>query len=133
MRSFDTNVILRLVIEDDPEQCERAGRAFERAVAEGGAFFSATALIEAVWVLRVACKQDRAAIVGALRRLVDAVGVTVEREALIRRAIGLFAAGTADFSDYVILESSREADALPVLTFDERFARASGVQVVPPT
>lgn len=42
----------------------------------------------------------------------------------------LFAAGSADFSDYVILEASREADALPVLTFDERFARAAGVELV---
>ena len=54
MRSFDTNVAVRLVVEDDPAQCERAGRAFRRAVAEGGVFFSATVLVEVAWVLRVA-------------------------------------------------------------------------------
>jgi len=32
MRSFDTNVAVRLVIEDDPAQCDRADRAFRRAV-----------------------------------------------------------------------------------------------------
>jgi predicted nucleic-acid-binding protein len=42
MKSFDTNVAVRLVVEDDPTQCERAERAFRRAVAEGGVFFSAT-------------------------------------------------------------------------------------------
>jgi len=28
VKSFDTNVVLRLVVEDDPAQCERAGRVF---------------------------------------------------------------------------------------------------------
>ena len=131
MKSFDTNVAVRLVIEDDPEQCERAGIAFRRAVSEGGVFFSATVLVEVAWVLRVACKQDRAAIAAALRRLVSSAGVTVEHDPIVRRAIIAFEAGPADFSDYFIRESSREANALPVLTFDARFARGAGVELVP--
>ena len=131
MISFDTNVVLRLVVDDDPAQCKRAASAFRSAVSEGGAFFSATVLIEVAWVLRVACKQDRAAIAAALRRLVDSAGVTVEHDATVRRAIAAFEAGPADFSDYFIRESSREAGALPVLTFDEHFARGEGVELVP--
>lgn len=131
MKSFDTNVAVRLLVEDDPAQCERAGRAFRRAVAEGGAFFSSTVIVEVAWVLRVACKQDRATIAAALRKLVDAVGVTIEKEAIVRRALADFEAGPADFSDYFIRESSREASALPVLTFDERFARSADVELVP--
>jgi predicted nucleic-acid-binding protein len=131
MKSFDTNVVLRLVVEDDPAQCERAGRAYRAAIAEGGVFLSATVLVEVAWVLRVACKQDRATIASALRRLVGSAGVTVEHEAAARRAILAFEAGPADFSDYFILESSRDAGALPVLTFDERFARGADVELVP--
>lgn len=133
MTSFDTNVVVRLVVEDDPEQCERAGIAFRRCVSEGGVFFSATVLVEVAWVLRVACKLDRAAIAAALRRLVGSAGVTVEHDAIVRRAISAFEVGPADFSDYVILESSREANALPVMTFDERFARSAGVESVKQT
>ncbi len=59
MRSFDTNVAVRLVIDDDPAQCARADRAFRRAVTEGGVFFSATVLVEVAWVLRVACAPSR--------------------------------------------------------------------------
>jgi predicted nucleic-acid-binding protein len=51
--------------------------------------------------------------------------------AIVRRAIVAFEAGPADFSDYFIRESSREASALPVLTFDERFARGADVELVP--
>ena len=131
MKSFDTNVVVRLVVEDDPAQCERAGRAFRQAVAEGGVFFSATVLVEVAWVLRVACKQDRATIAAALRKLINAAGVTIEHDPIVRRAIVAFETGSADFSDYFIRESSREASALPVLTFDERFARGTDVELVP--
>ena len=93
MKSFDTNVAVRLIVVDDVEQCERAARAFRRAVADGGAFFSATVMIEVAWVLRVAYKQDRAAITAALRRFVGTVGVTVEHDAIVRRAIDAFETG----------------------------------------
>ena len=82
-------------------------------------------------MFRVACKHDRPTIAPALRRLVDTVGVTVEHDASVRRAIIAFDAGPADFSDYFIRETSREAGALLVLTFDERFARGAGVELVP--
>ncbi|MSP74067.1 MAG: hypothetical protein EXR76_18195 [Myxococcales bacterium] len=72
-----------------------------------------------------------AAITAALRRLVGSAGVTIEHDAIVRRANTAFEAGPADSSDDLIRESSREAGALPVLTFDERFARGPGVELVP--
>ncbi len=37
MKSFDTNVAVRLIVEDEPKQCERAARAFRQGgVAAGG-------------------------------------------------------------------------------------------------
>jgi predicted nucleic-acid-binding protein len=50
-----------------------------------------------------------------------------EHDAIVRRAIDAFDSGTADFSDYFIHESSKEAGALRVLTFDKNFAREAGV------
>jgi len=125
MKSFDTNVALRLLVADDPAQCERAARAFREAV-----FLAATVLVELSWVLRVACKQDRASIASALIRLVSTDGVTAEDEAGIRQALAAYESGSADFADYYIRESSRAAEALPVLTFDERFARSDDVELV---
>ena len=45
---------------------------------------SATVLVEIAWVLRVACKQDRATITVSLRKLVDSA-VTVEHDAVVRQ------------------------------------------------
>jgi predicted nucleic-acid-binding protein len=132
VKSFDTNVVVRILVKDDPEQYQRAEAAWRKAVAEDGVFLSTTVLVEVVWVLRAACKLDRANIIGALRRLIDSEGVTVDEEAIVRRAVDSFEAGAADFSDYIIRETAREANALPVLTFDQQFAREPDVQMVAP-
>jgi predicted nucleic-acid-binding protein len=113
METFDTNVVLRLIYRDDPEQAERASRAWRG--------------VELAWVLRVAAKFERAAIAAALGALCDSEGVTVDEERRVRRALVLYETGPADFSDYLLLEAAREIGALPVVTFDQRFAKEADV------
>lgn len=129
--SFDTNVVLRLLVVDDPAQGERAEQAYRTAIAADGVFISVTVLVEVTWVLRVSFKLDRTAVAAALRTLVRADGLLVERAFVVSRALAAYEGGTADFADYVILESAREASALPVVTFDERLAREPDVRLVP--
>jgi len=81
-------------------------------------------------VLLIAYKFQRPTIVESLRRLLGSQGVTVERESIVLTALRQYESGTADFSDHVILESARRGDALPVRTFDERFARSELVELV---
>lgn len=131
MESLDTNVVLRLVYRDDPEQADRAGRAWRKALDSGGIYLTTTVLIELAWVLRAAAKFDRRAIASALADLCDSQGVTVEHEGRVRRALGRFQRSAADFSDCLLLEAARDADALPVVTFDERFAREPDVELAP--
>jgi predicted nucleic-acid-binding protein len=130
METFDTNVVLRVVYRDDPGQADRAAAAWQSAVESGGIFLSTVVLVELAWVLRVAAKFDRAAIAAALESLCDAQGVSVDEAQRVHRAIARFKVGAADFSDCMILEAARDAGALPVSTFDERFATEPDVQLV---
>jgi predicted nucleic-acid-binding protein len=130
METFDTNVVLRVVYRDDPGQADRAAAAWQAAVDSGGIFLATVVLVELTWVLRVAAKFDRAAIAAALESLCDSHGVSVEEEERVRRAIARFRIGAADFSDCLILETARDAGALPVSTFDTLFAREPDVQLV---
>lgn len=130
METFDTNVLLRVVYQDDAAQVESARRAWTAAVEGGGIFVTTTSLIELAWVLRSAARLDRATIAAALRRLCDAQAVTVEAEHRVRRALGQFAAGRADFADYGLLETAADADALPVVTFDRVFAGDARVRLM---
>jgi len=67
----------------------------------------------------------------ALRRLVRTEGVIAEDEAAILRVLAAFETGPADFSDYLILDAARYAEALPLWTFDEQLAGATGAKMVP--
>ena len=129
METFDTNVVLRLVYRDDEAQATRATEAWTRAVGAGGIFLTTVVLVELAWVLRVAARFERPAITAALRSVCGSQGVTVEQSERVHRAIERFETGSADFSDCMVLEAAREAGALPVRTFDARFAREAGVEL----
>lgn len=65
------------------------------------------------------------------RAFLDTEGVTVEEAPLVLFSLALFEAGEADFSDYMILEHARRAQALPLWTFDGPLAQADGAARVP--
>ena len=52
MRTLDTNVIVRLLVGDDPQQTPIAERAFLAAVACGGVYLPDVLLAEVALVLR---------------------------------------------------------------------------------
>ncbi len=131
MQALDTNVVVRLLVRDDEEQCRRAEQLYRRAIAAGGVWIPSVVIVETAWVLRVAYTFDRAAIATALRRLVGAEGVVAEDEAATLRALAAFETGPADFSDYFILDCARRAEASPLWTFDEQLGRAAGAKLVP--
>jgi len=130
VEAFDTNVIVRLCVRDDEEQYRRAELVFRRATAGAGAWLSSVVLAEIAWVLRSAYKFDRATTAATLRRLLAIEGVHVEDEVTAHLALAAFAAGSADFADYLILESARRGGALPLHTFDERLSRSNGTKLV---
>lgn len=130
MEAFDTNVVVRLIVRDDEAQCRVAERTFRAAVATGGAWIGSIVLVEVSWVLRVAYKFDRATIAAALRRLAGTEGVHIEDAATTELALSGYESGSADFSDFFLLESARRGGALPLHTFDERLSRADGAKLV---
>ena len=129
MVTLDTNVVLRIVYKDEQSQAARAVHAWQSAANSGGVFLTTTVLVELAWVLRVAAKFNRGAIAEALRRLCDSEDVTVQDESTVQNALKRYESGFADFSDCLILEVASGAGALPVVTFDEKFAREPGVEM----
>ena len=121
MKAVDTNVLVRVLTRDDPEQA----RAAAEVMRSGPVFIACTVLLETEWVLRHAYGFDRAEIGRALRALVDLTGVVVDGEAAVRSALAWHASGI-DLAD--ALHLARSADADELVTFDRRFAkRAEGV------
>jgi predicted nucleic-acid-binding protein len=125
MRAIDTNVLVRFLVGDDPDQASRAASVFARAALEGERLFIPQIVVcELVWVLGYAYGKSRAEIAAGLHTLLRARQLTFEEIDQVRSALERFAAGDGDLADWLIWERSRAAGADGVWTFDGRLLRS---------
>lgn len=129
MVAFDTNVIVRVLVGDDPVQTKKAEKAFVSHVNDSGVFVSLVVLAETSWVLAAAYQWDRATIHGRVRRLVRTRNVVIEDLELVERALDEYVTGKAELADYLILGKARTA-ADQLLTFDKKLAREADAALV---
>ena len=87
MRALDTNVLVWLIVRDDPHQVARA-----EAFVESGAWVSLIVLAEAVWVLQSAYELDRERVATVVGMLLDHDRLTLQDEDVVRRAHETFGA-----------------------------------------
>lgn len=128
MIALDTNVIVRVITKDDPEQLPIA-----LAVLQSESLWVAkTVLLETEWVLRYTYDLSRESILLAFRRFLGYRRIRVEDRAAVLRALRLYRHGM-DLADALHLASSLPAGFF--VTFDRRLARRAGDLhdgVVPP-
>lgn len=124
MRAADTNVVLRLLVRDDPAQLAAASRA-----AAGGLWISHVVLLEVVWVLRSGYGRDRQAIAEAIGRLINTAEFAVQDPDVVRASAARFAAHPrVEFADCLILEIATKAGQLPLATFDAVLGELDGAE-----
>jgi predicted nucleic-acid-binding protein len=111
MHAVDTNVLVRLLVQDDPAQSERARRLFERETI----FLPKTVLVETEWVLRRLYGFDSTRLAGALGAAAALENVRCEDATAVHLALQAYARGM-DFADALHVASSASADAFA--TFD---------------
>ena len=132
MIALDTNVLVRFLVEDDPQQCAAAARVVDDAVAAGEPIYlSDLVLAELVWVLERAYGFSREDISATLRRLFSAAAAVFDSSARVARAIERYDAGKAGFADYLLVQHALAAGAAAFYTFDKRL-HAEELAVEPP-
>lgn len=130
MIALDTNVLVRFLVEDDPEQHRRAVRLMERASVSGEPLWiSEVVLCELVWVLRYAYKVKRRELTQALRSLSQARQLLISSKESVSSAIDSFSKGKGDFADYLIRECAFAHGASSVATFDRALLADEGFAV----
>jgi predicted nucleic-acid-binding protein len=128
--AFDTNVLVRVLVGDDPAQTKKAEHAFIRHTRGDGVFVSLLVLAEIAWVLADGYQWGRTIIYDRLMRLVRTRGIMVEDLNLVADALDGYRNGKADLADYLILEKAQDAGAVALLTFDRMLAREGHVNLL---
>lgn len=124
MRAVDTNVLVRLVVRDSPEQVRLA----ESFIASG-AWVSHLVLAEAMWVLDAVYDRTPEQIAGAIDMLLNHKDLTIQDTEVVTSALEHFRKRPAlGFSDCLVLEIARKAGHIPLGTFDRGLAKLDGTK-----
>ena len=131
MIAVHTNVLVRLLVGDDPSQAAKAQGLFDRA-AEGGVsvWVSDTVLVELVWTLGRAYAPDRRDIVKALRALSSHGTVALDSPAAARSANDAFEHGPADVADCLLSVKAQAVGCDQLGTFDCGMKGLPGVKLM---
>ena len=130
MIAVDTNVLVRYLVRDDPEQAEAARALLQSATAVRPAYVCREVVVEMVWVLERAYGYSRERIATILEELVATEGLVVEEGDDVACAALRYRSAAAGFSDLMVLSAARRAAALPLYTFDRKAARLEAVELL---
>jgi predicted nucleic-acid-binding protein len=123
--AVDTNVLVRLLVKDDPHQYAAARKLVEDAETAGEPLLVLLcALLETEWVLRSRYKLDKASIAGAFTAMLESAGVEFEHEPTVEEALYVWAQHPrSDFSDCLLAARAAHLGRSRFLTFDARAAQ----------
>ena len=118
MLAIDTNLVVRYLTADHPQQSPKA----KALIDSEDVFVCTTVLLESEWVLRSVYGFTPVRVAKALGAFAGLPSVTLEDAALTAKALDWTARGM-DFADALHLAKAQGCDAF--VSFDRRFARAA--------
>lgn len=124
MRAIDTNVLVRLIAQDDKVQASAAKSFITR-----GAWVSHLALVETTWVLASVYDIAPKGIATAVEMLLNHKDISLQDPDVVAAALLHFSKKPSlGFSDCMMLETARKAGHLPLATFDKALGKLDGAQ-----
>lgn len=125
MRAVDTNLLVRLVIRDDPQQATAAAAFIAK-----GAWVSHVVLAEFVWVLESVYDRSAAQVALAVDMLMEHEHLTIQDADVAWAALREFRRKPAiGFADCLVLAIAVKAGHLPLGTFDRRLSKLDGAEL----
>jgi predicted nucleic-acid-binding protein len=124
MIGLDTNVLVRYLAQDDPDQSARATEIIEgRLSDQNPGFVSVVAMAETVWVLERAYGLSDEDLVAAIERTLQADVLVIESEQEVFAAMVALEEGRGSFPDALIGALGAKAGCSATLTFDRQALR----------
>jgi predicted nucleic-acid-binding protein len=116
MIAIDTNILVRIVTNDDPVQAQRATNILQKHAI----FISKTVLLELEWVLRFSYALERTIILSTLQKILTTDNFTIEQNSAIEQSLQWYEKGM-DFADALHLASSLHAEKF--VSFDKKLIK----------
>lgn len=131
MIGLDTNVLVRYLTQDDPQQAALATAFIEGELsASDPGIISHIVLCEVGWVLSRAYRYSREQTAQALHAILTCQEFQVESADLAILAWQDYTQGNADFSDYLLGRTHQRLGASHTVTFDRKAAHAAMFKVL---
>jgi predicted nucleic-acid-binding protein len=131
MIGIDTNILLRLWLNDDPGQNKRIDALLaEHGSTPGSLLVTDVVLVEAVWTLRSAFEQDKDAQLIAVRSLLEETAFAFEDREAVAGAVILFETGSCGFADCLVVAKHARQGCDFTATFDRGMRKLPGVKVL---
>ncbi len=121
--SVDTNVLVRAVLQDDFEQARKATQILEEATLIA---ISLPCLCELAWILLRGAQFPKEKVAAAIRALLDAGNVVMNRPA-VEAGLSILVAG-GDFADGVIAYEGNWLGGETFVSFDKKAVSLLTVQ-----
>jgi predicted nucleic-acid-binding protein len=129
MIGLDTNVVVRYLTQDHPQQSRRATQIFDHQLTTAGpGFLSVVTMVETVWVLDRAYGLATREIAAAVERMLQTDVLQIENEQEVFTAMIALKEKRGTFADALIAALGAKAGCKHTLTFDQKALRLSGFQ-----
>ncbi len=131
MIALDTNILVRLITQDDPQQAAVAERLIRQATEEGEVcFVSDVVLCELEWVLEGCYEATRSDLLTAIEELAGREAFTFEDSDALHWAIELYRKSKVGLSDALIGAKARAKGARTTYTFDRPLSHHEGFSLL---
>jgi predicted nucleic-acid-binding protein len=128
MPALDTNVLVRLLVQDDAVQTAAVVKLLQTTSLP--LYVPVTVMQELEWVLRSHYRFAKAQVVDALTKLLSTQELQFGQESELEIALHDYQNSTADFSDCVHSALASAAGHAPLLSFDKNASKLSGVALI---
>ena len=133
MIGIDTNVVVRLIVDDDPKQAAAARDYIrDRCTPDDPGYISNIVLAEVAWILTRGYGYSRNDIADAIERVMETAQLQVESSTDVAAALADYRRGPAGFTDCLIGHLNRTADCTHTVTFDRKAAKLAGFELLKP-
>src|SRR3990167_3805059 len=124
MRGIDTNVLVRYIVQDDPDQSLKATKFIENE-SSNETLLAVTGIVlcELVWVLESAYDYARADIAKVIEQILKTKQFFIHEPDILWQSISGYKNDGADFADHYIAHLNHAIGCDFTVTFDKKAAK----------